>query len=232
MAKAKILVVDDDPKVVQLLRANLSVEGYEVIAAQDGAEGLALVESELLDLVILDLVMPSLDGLELTRRIREFSEVPIIMLTARSSEVDLVQGFDAGADDYLTKPFSVNELLVRVRAVLRRTKFPTQIVNRPPIRVGDLLIDLAQRRVEVRGQEVSLTPIEYRLLEYLAINLGRVMLHQDLLQHVWGPEYREEIEYVRVYIRYLRQKIEESPSEPKYIVTKPGAGYMLQEPET
>ena len=232
MAKAKILVVDDDPKVVQLLRANLSVEGYEVIAAQDGAEGLALVESELLDLVILDLVMPSLDGLGLTRRIREFSEVPIIMLTARSSEVDLVQGFDAGADDYLTKPFSVNELLVRVRAVLRRTKFPTQIVNRPPIRVGDLLIDLAQRRVEVRGQEVSLTPIEYRLLEYLAINLGRVMLHQDLLQHVWGPEYREEIEYVRVYIRYLRQKIEENPSEPKYIVTKPGAGYMLQEPET
>lgn len=231
-AKAKILIVDDDPKVVQLLRANLTIEGYEVNTAQDGAEGLELLESELPDLAILDLVMPKMDGYELTRRIREFSSVPIIILTARSSELEIVQGFDVGADDYLTKPFSVNELLVRVRAVLRRSKFPSEIVNRPPVRIGDLLIDFGLRSVEVRGNPVALTPIEYRLLEYLASNLGRVVLHQDLLQHVWGPEYRDEIEYVRVYIRYLRQKIEENPSEPKYIITKPGAGYMLQEPET
>lgn len=230
MAKARVLVVDDERRVVQLLQANLAVEGYEVLVAEEGAQALAMVAEEEPDLVILDLMLPGMDGYETTRRIREFSAVPIIMLTARSGEMDIVRGFDAGADDYLTKPFSVNELLVRVRAVLRRSKYPEQIVSRPPLRIGEMVIDFAQRRVTVRGQEVQLTPLEYRLLTYLAGNVGRVMLHRDILQHVWGPEYAEEIEYVRVYIRYLRQKIEQDPSNPQYIITKPGAGYMIQEP--
>ena len=231
MAKAQILVVDDDPRIRQLVHANLTVAGYDVAVAEDGAQGIEMIRTEQPDLVILDLVMPKVDGFEVARRMREFSPVPIIMLTARSSEVDIVRGFDVGADDYLTKPFAVNELLVRVRAVIRRTKYPSEVVNREPLQVGDLVIDFAQHRVEVRGEEVALTPIEYRLLAYLATNLGTVMLHQDILRNVWGPEYRDETEYLRVYVRYLRQKIEEVPSEPRYLITKPGAGYMLQTPE-
>lgn len=231
MAKAKVLVVDDEPRVVQLVRANLGVEGYEVLVAEDGAQALSMAQSEAPDLVILDLMLPKLDGYEVARRIREFSSVPIIMLTARSGEVDIVRGFDAGADDYLTKPFSVNELMVRVRAVLRRSKFPEEIVARQSFQAGDLVIDFAQQRVTVHQQEVALTPLEYRLLTFLASNAGRVVLHEDILRHVWGPEYRDEIEYVRVYIRYLRQKIEKDPSHPEYIITRPGAGYMLRLPE-
>ena len=231
MAKARILVVDDDSHILQLIHANLTVAGYDVAMAEDGAQGLKMVQAEQPDLVILDLVMPKVDGFEVARRIREFSPVPIIMLTARSGEVDIVRGFDVGADDYLTKPFAVNELLVRVRAVLRRTKYPSEVVNREPLQVGDLAVDFAQHRVTVRGEEVALTPIEYRLLSYLAMNLGRVMLHKDILRNVWGPEYRDETEYLRVYVRYLRKKIEEASSDPKYLITKPGAGYMLQAPE-
>ena len=231
MAKARILVVDDDSHILQLIHANLTVAGYDVAMAEDGAQGLEMIQAKQPDLVILDLVMPKVDGFEVARRIREFSPVPIIMLTARSSEVDIVRGFDVGADDYLTKPFAVNELLVRVRAVLRRTKYPSEVVNREPLQVGDLVIDFAQHRVTVRGEEVALTPTEYRLLSYLAMNLGRVMLHKDILRNVWGPEYRDETEYLRVYVRYLRQKIEEVSSDPKYLITKPGAGYMLQAPE-
>jgi DNA-binding response OmpR family regulator len=165
------------------------------------------------------------------RRVREISAVPIIMLTARNNETDIVRGFDVGADDYLTKPFSVNELVVRVRAVIRRTKYPEEVMNRQPLVTGQISIDFAQHRVLVRGQEVALTPLEYRLLSYLASNQGRVMLHADILRHVWGPEYREESEYLRVYVRYLRQKIEQDPSAPQHIITKPGAGYMFQAAE-
>ncbi len=231
MDKAKILAVDDSPRIRQLVQANLSVAGYEVTTARDGDEALAKLEHTPYNLVILDLVLPKVDGYEVARRIREFSAVPIIMLTARNNEVDIVRGFDVGADDYLTKPFSVNELLARVRAVIRRTQFPEEIVTREPLVAGEITIDLAQHRVLVRGQEVALTPLEYRLLSYLATNQGRVMLHEDILRHVWGPEYREESQYLRVYVRYLRQKIEQDPSAPKYIITKPGAGYMFQAPE-
>jgi len=231
MDKVRILAVDDNPRIRQLLQANLSVEGYEVSTARDGAEALAELERRPYDLVILDLMLPKKAGYEVARRIREVSAVPRIMLTARNSEADIVRGFDAGADDYLTKPFSVNELIVRVRAVIRRTKFSEEIVSRQPLVAGEITIDLAQHRVLVRGQEVSLTPLEYRLLTYLASNQGRVMLHEDILRHVWGPEYREESEYLRVYVRYLRQKIERDPSKPKYIITKPGAGYMFQAAE-
>lgn len=231
MAKAKILAVDDNPLVIRLLKANLSVEGYDIAVAQDGPSALEKVVEENPDLVILDLVIPEIDGYEVARRIREFSPVPIIMLTARSSEADIIRGFDAGADDYLTKPFSVKELLVRVRAVIRRSKYINEIVNRPPLAVGDIVIDYAKHHVQVRGEEVNLTPIEYRLLTFLATNMGRVMLHEDILRNVWGEEYRDETDYLRVYVRYLRQKIEENPSDPRYLITKPGAGYMFQMPQ-
>jgi two-component system KDP operon response regulator KdpE len=228
MSIAKILVVDDEPHVVRLAEANLRAAGYEVVSAADGRTALAMAERELPDLIILDIMLPSLDGYEVCRRIREYSAVPILMLTARSSEIDLVRGFDVGADDYLVKPFSVNELLVRVRAVLKRSKFLQEIIQHPPLVVGGLAIDFAKRRVMVRGTEIKLSPTEYKLLTKLALNADRVILHQDLLRDIWGPEYRTETEYLRVYIHYLRQKIEDDPANPKRIITHPGVGYMFR----
>lgn len=232
MSIAKILVVDDEPHMVKLVEANLRAAGYEVVSAVDGRTALAAAERELPDLIILDIMLPGIDGYEVCRRIREYSAVPILMLTARSSEIDLVRGFDVGADDYLEKPFSVNELLVRVRAVLKRSKFVQEIIQHPPLVVGDLTIDFAKRRVTVRGTEIKLSPTEYRLLTKLALNANRVILHQDLLRDVWGPEYRTETEYLRVYIHYLRQKMEDDPANPKRIITHPGAGYMFRTSET
>jgi two-component system KDP operon response regulator KdpE len=230
VSKDKVLVVDDEPHVVQLLRANLTIEGYEVLVAEDGKQALEILKNQTPDLMILDLMLPGLDGYEVTQRAREFSTIPIIMLTARSNEIDIIRGFDAGADDYLTKPFSTNELMVRVRAVLRRAKYPEELMGRPPFKAGDLYIDFAQHLVKIGEREIKLTPLEYRLLAFLASNAGRVVLHEDLLRHVWGPEYREETEYLRVYIRYLRQKIEKDPSRPEYLLTRPGAGYMFKIP--
>jgi two-component system KDP operon response regulator KdpE len=230
VADTKILVIEDNPTVIRLLKANLSMEGYELLTAQNGIQGLDMAAEKNPDLIILDLVIPEMDGYEVARRIRRFSAVPIIMLTARSSEADIVRGFEAGADDYLTKPFSVKELLVRVRAVLRRSKFPGEIVKRPPLELNGLTIDFAKRHIIVRGKKVSLTPLEYRLLTYLVFNRGRVMLHEEILRNVWGEEYRDEVDYLRVYIRYLRQKIEKEPSNPEYIITKSGVGYMFQVP--
>jgi two-component system KDP operon response regulator KdpE len=232
MSIAKILVVDDEPHMVKLLEANLRAAGYEVVGAVDGRTALASAERELPDLIILDIMLPGIDGYEVCRRIREYSAVPILMLTARSSEIDLVRGFDVGADDYLEKPFSVNELLVRVRAVLKRSKFVQEIIQHPPLAVGDLTIDFAKRRVTVRGTEIKLSPTEYKLLTKLALNADRVILHQDLLRGVWGPEYRTETEYLRVYIHYLRQKMEDDPANPKHIITHPGVGYMFRASET
>lgn len=234
MSIAKILVVDDEPHMVKLVEANLRAAGYEVVSAVDGRTALAAAERELPDLIILDIMLPGIDGYEVCRRIREYSAVPILMLTARSSEIDLVRGFDVGADDYLEKPFSINELLVRVRAVLKRSKFVQEIIQHPPLAVGDLTIDFAKRRVTVRGTEIKLSPTEYKLLTKLALNANRVVLHQDLLRDVWGPEYRTETEYLRVYIHYLRQKMEDDPANPKRIITHPGAGYMFRtsEPES
>ncbi len=231
LSQARLLIVDDEPDVVELIRASLESVGYEVTSATDGRQALEMAETEMPDLIILDIMLPGLDGYEVCRRIREFSAVPIIMLTARSAEVDLVRGFDAGADDYLTKPFAINELLARVKAVLRRSKFPDEIVNRPALTAGEVTIDFARRRVTVRGREVKLSPTEYRLLSLLASNAGRVMLHQELLRRVWGPEYREATEYLRVYVRYLRQKIEREPAHPQFILTQPGVGYMFNTPE-
>jgi DNA-binding response OmpR family regulator len=229
--KATILVVDDERNVRKLVKANLESSNYAVLTAADGAEALRTIEREVPDLVILDLMLPKVDGYTVCRRIREFSTVPVIMLTARSAEVDLVHGFKVGADDYLTKPFSITELLMRVQAVLRRSKWPEEILTRHGFTVGPIEIDFAQHRVTVDGKEIKLTPTEYRLLAYLASNANRVIPHRELLRAVWGPEYGEETEYLRVYMRYLRQKLEAEPSNPRYLLTQPGAGYMLYQPD-
>jgi len=225
--KPTVLIVDDEPHVVRLVQANLQASGYSVLAASDGRSALDLLAERDPDLVILDVMMAGLDGYEVCRRVREYSDVPIIMLTARGAEVDRLAGFDVGADDYLVKPFAVSELLARVRAVLRRTKYPGEVRNRPLFQAGGLEIDFARRAVTVRGQPVDLSVTEYRLLTTLARNPNRVLLHEELLREVWGPEYHDEKEYLRVYIRYLRQKIEEDPSNPRLILTHPGAGYSL-----
>jgi DNA-binding response OmpR family regulator len=227
----KILVVDDEPRVIRLVSEVLKAVGCQVIAAASGEPAIEMVALEQPDLVLLDILLPrGPDGYEVCRRIREFSVVPVIMLTAKAQESDVLRGFDVGADDYLTKPFSAKELVARVRAVLRRTQRPEEAVT-TTLTCGELEINFARRTVEVRGEGVSLTRTEYALLRQLALNANRVMLHQDLLTTVWGPEYRDDIDYLRAYIRYLRQKLEENPHEPRYILTTPGVGYMLACPE-
>jgi two-component system KDP operon response regulator KdpE len=223
--------VEDEPYVLKLIKANLESSGFRVLTATDGLEAVQAVEQELPDLVLLDIMLPKMDGYAACRRIREFSAVPVIMLTARSAQVDLVHGFEVGADDYLTKPFDVTELLMRVSAVLRRSKWPEEVLTRQEFKVGPIEIDFAQHRVSVEGNDVKLTPTEYRLLAYLATNPNRVISHRELLRAVWGPEYGDETEYLRVYMRYLRQKLEPEPSNPRYLLTQPGAGYMLYQPE-
>jgi two-component system KDP operon response regulator KdpE len=223
----KILVVDDEPRVVRLVSEVLEAVGYQVIAAASGEPAIEMVALEQPDLVLLDILLPhGLDGYEICRRIREFSEVSVIMLTAKAQESDVLHGFDVGADDYLTKPFSAKELVARVKAVLRRTQRPEEMVT-TTLTCGELEINFARRTVKVRGEKVSLTRTEYALLRQLALNANRVMLHQDLLTTVWGSEYRDDIDYLRAYIRYLRRKLEVDPSNPRYILTSPGVGYML-----
>ena len=227
-----ILVVDDEPRLVRLVRDVLQAVGYRVITAGDGQTALELLALEQPDLVLLDILLPKgMDGYEVCRRLREFSSVPVIMLTARAREGDKLQGFDAGADDYLTKPFSSRELIARVRAVLRRSKAPEEVQGSAEFVCGALRIHYAQHRVFVGGKEVSLTPTEYDLLRQLALNANCVILHEQLLSSVWGPEYRDDVDYLRAYIRYLRRKLEPDPSHPKYILTTPGVGYMLSCPE-
>lgn len=228
---AHVLVVDDEARLVTLVRKNLESMGYKVSTAGDGKTAISLLELEDFDLIILDLMLPDIDGYDVCRHIREFSNVPIIMLTARSDETEKVRGLDLGADDYLTKPFHAQEMLARVRAVLRRTKLPLQAKKQPVLTVRDLCIDFARRQVTVRGERVKLSPTEYKLLYELATNAGRVLLHDELLRRVWGSEYRDEVEYLRVYIRYLRQKLEEDPAKPRYILTEPGVGYCFVLPE-
>ena len=222
----KILVVDDQPRVVRLASQVLAAVGFQVLAASNGETALEMVALEKPDLVLLDILLPpGIDGYQICRRIREFSNVPVIMLTAKAQEEDLLAGFDAGADDYLTKPFSAKELVARVKAVLRRAQRVEE--KTATVTCGDLEIDLARRIVQVRGEVVSLTRTEYALLRQFALNPDCVLLHQDLLTAVWGPEYRDDIDYLRAYIRYLRRKLEVDPSSPRTIITAPGIGYML-----
>jgi two-component system KDP operon response regulator KdpE len=227
----KILVVDDEPRVVRLVSEVLKAFGYQVIAAASGEPAIDMVALEQPDLVLLDIRLPGdLDGYKVCRRIREFSDVAVIMLTAKALERDMLDGFDAGADDYLTKPFSAKELVARVKAVLRRTQRPEEKVT-TAFTCGNLEINFAQHIVSISGRRIPLTRTEYALLRHLALNANRVVLHQELLIEVWGPEYRDDVDYLRAYIRYLRRKLEEDPAHPNYILTSPGVGYMLACPD-
>ena len=223
----RILVVEDQPRVVRLVSEILKAVGYQVMVAGDGKHALEMVSLEQPDLVLLDVLLPGdIDGYEICRRLREFSAVPIIMLTAKARDDDILTGFDAGADDYLTKPFNAKELLARVKAVLRRSQRPEEMTM-ATFACGELEIDYARHVVTRDGENMSLTRTEYALLRELALNANRVLSHPDLLTAVWGPEYRDELDYLRAYVRYLRRKIEADPSNPTYIVTLPGVGYML-----
>ena len=227
--KITILTADDDPQLLRLVARNLQFEGYEVITASDGQQALEEIESHALDLVLLDVMMPRMDGFTVCQRVREFSAVPIIIVTARGQDQDKVRGLDLGADDYLTKPFSVDELLARVRAVLRRAQFVNneQQTTHSAISIGELTIDYTQHAVTLAGQEITLTPIEYRILAYLAQNAGRVVTQDLLLEHVWGSEYTGESHMLQVNVNRLRRKLEPTPTHPRYILTKVGVGYQL-----
>lgn len=230
MSDQRILLVDDEPKLVRLVWEVLTATGFDVIATGSGREAVQKVALEQPDLVLLDIVLADeVDGYEVARQVRKFSDVPIIMLTARVEESDLLHGFDAGADDYITKPFSSKELLARVRAVLKRAGQEGATVAE--IVCGDLEIDLARRRVTREGKNIHLTRTEFDLLQELATHLNQVLLHDKLLTSVWGPEYRDDLDYLRAYIRYLRRKLEIDPSNPRYIVTYQGVGYMLECPD-
>jgi two-component system KDP operon response regulator KdpE len=223
----RILVVDDEERMVRFIRLNLEYDGFQVIEAFNGAQAIEQVRSNLPDLVLLDVMMPDIDGFEVLRIIREVSSVPVIMLTAKSEEDDRVRGLELGADDYITKPFSPRELVSRVRAVLRRTEGASGATH-GLIEVDDRLrLDFDRREIWVDDELVKLRPTEYRLLYHLVQNAGWVVTHDQLLQKVWGYEYRDEPHYVRLYINYLRQKLEEEPSDPKYILTERGVGYRF-----
>ena len=224
-----ILVVDDEPRIIEAVSMNLELEGYQVSAARNGYEALQKLTEDLPDLIILDVMMPEIDGFETLGKIREVSTVPVIMLTVKGEEIDKVKGLDLGADDYVTKPFSPKELVSRVKAVLRRVEMPTP-APKTEIRVDDSLsIDFSHRKVMVKGKEVHLRPTEYRLLYHLVSNAGHVLTHETLLRRVWGYEYRDEDHYLWLYITYLRQKLEEDPKHPKYILGERGIGYRFKE---
>lgn len=226
-----ILIVDDEPRIRDFVRLNLELEHYRVEEAENGQEALEKVRDLLPDLVVLDVSMPVMDGFEALAEIREVSTVPVIMLTVRQSEADKIRGLDLGADDYLAKPFSPPELLSRIRALLRRSFMAPPTRKTSIIVDPDLTIDFSKREVLVRGEKVLLRPTEYRLLYHLVSNAGRLLTHETLLSKVWGHEYRDESHYLRLYITYLRQKLERDPAHPKYILTERGLGYRFKELE-
>jgi two-component system KDP operon response regulator KdpE len=224
----RILVVDDEPRMIGFIRMNLELEGYQVLEAHTGLEALEAIRTQLPDLVLLDVMMPQLDGFETLRMLREFSSIPVIMLTAKGEEDDKVYGLELGADDYVTKPFGSRELSSRVRAVLRRADMPSASPEQAVLKIDDRLsVDFNRREVIVEGQHIKLRPTEYRLLYHLIENAGWTVPHEQLLAKVWGYEYRDETHYVRLYVNYLREKIEEDPSNPKYILTERGVGYRF-----
>jgi len=225
----RILVVDDEPRMIGFIRMNLELEGYQVIEAHNGLEALDAVRTQLPDVILLDVMMPELDGFETLRMLREFSSIPVIMLTAKGEEDDKVFGLELGADDYVTKPFGPRELSSRVKAVLRRAEMPNA-PERALLKIDERLsVDFNRREVIVNGQHIKLRPTEYRLLYHLIENAGWTVTHEQLLAKVWGYEYRDETHYVRLYINYLREKIEEDPANPKYILTERGVGYRFMD---
>ena len=223
-----VLVVDDEKSLRDFVRRNLEARHYKVLTASNGLEALAAFNNENIDLVILDLMMPHLDGLETTRRIRETSKTPIIILTALGEESDKVQAFDMGADDYLTNPFGVGELMVRIEAVLRRARWLEPSSNEEQLVRGDIRVDMERHLVTVKDSPVDLTPTEFNLLVYLLKHAGRVLSHRVILQNVWGMEYGNEAEYLRVYIGRLRQKIESDALNPRHLFTEHGMGYRFE----
>jgi DNA-binding response OmpR family regulator len=225
--KKRILVVDDEPRIRRFVRMNLDLEGYEVTEADDGLAALNKVRDVLPDLVLLDVMMPDMDGFETLERIREVSSVPVIMLTVKSDEEDRIRGLDLGADDYVTKPFSPRELSSRIRAVLRRVEPTKPSAGEPLVIDEDLAIDFPRRQVIARGEPIKLRPTEYRLLSHLVENAGWIVPQETLLAKVWGPEYRDDNQLLRLYITYLRKKIEPDPSNPRYILTERGVGYRF-----
>ncbi len=226
---ATILVVDDEPKLVRLVREVLTATGYKVLSASKGKQAIERVAVEQPELLLLDIVLADdIDGYEVARRVREFSDLPIVMLTAKARESEVLRGFEVGADDYLTKPFSAKELLARVRAVLNRAQQAEGEGAEAEILCGDLLIDLARHRVSREGHIIHLTRTEFSLLRELATHRNKVLTHEELLSAVWGEEYRDDLDYLRAYIRYLRKKLELVPAEPEMIITVQGVGYMLE----
>jgi len=228
MHRPRILIVDDDLAIIKFVQANLKAEDYETLTAMDGAEALQTIEMELLDLIILDIMMPKVDGFEICRQLREWSQIPVIMLSARGDEEDKVRCLDLGADDYITKPFAVGELLARVRAVFRRTEVVRAAPVQPSFSCDNIDINFVERRVAIADREVKLTPTEYNLLQELVLNAGKVLTHTHLLSKVWGPEYRDEREYLHVFIRRLRNKLEPDRTNPRYILSVPGVGYQFK----
>jgi len=229
--KEKILVIDDDPRFVRLVDRVLAQNGYEVLKSSGGQEGLKLLYSQQPDLILLDVVMPRMNGWQVCERIRDISDVPIIMLTGnRAAEDDIVCGLNYGADDYLIKPVGNRELLARIRATLRRTALAPPPQIKPGITYTDsyLKVDIARRQIVVNGQRTKLTPREFRLFAMLLENAERILTHRQLLEGVWGWEYTDDLDYVRIYISHLRQKIEPDPPRPQYILTEPGVGYYFQ----
>ena len=230
--KSVVLIVDDEPEILRALRAGLAAQGYEILAASTGEEALNLAASRSPNLVILDVMLPgAIDGLEVCRRLRQWSDLPIIMLSALGQERQKVAALDIGADDYLTKPFGMSELTARVRAALRRNRARPASSELPNAEFDDVTIDFARRIVTKAGEEIRLTPYEYEILRFLAQNADRVITHRLLLGEVWGPEYVEDTQTLRVHIGHLRRKIEADPARPTLIVTEPGVGYRLKSSE-
>ncbi|MBO9308756.1 MAG: response regulator transcription factor [Chloroflexi bacterium] len=226
--RLRVLVVDDEPRMIGFIRMNLELEGFQVIEATDGIRALEAIRTQLPDIVLLDVMMPNLDGFETLRMLREFSNLPVIMLTAKGEEDDKVKGLELGADDYITKPFSPRELSSRIRAVLRRAESAAATPERAILKIDDRLsVDFNRRAVIVNGELIKLRPTEFRLLYHLIENAGWTVTHEQILAKVWGYEYRDETHYVRLYVNYLREKIEEDPAHPKYILTERGVGYRF-----
>ena len=229
MNSGRILVVDDEPQIRRVMRTALAANGYEAFEARTGEEALEMLREDNPDLILLDMNMPGIGGMAACREIRAVSDAAIIVLSVRDSENDKIAALDAGADDYITKPFSVNELMARIRANLRR--LPTLSEQTAPIAVSnELTIDLSQRKVIVRGQTVRLTPKEFDLLQYLLSNANKPVAHRKLLQTIWGPDYGDQVEYLRVFVSQLRKKIEADPARPRYILTEPWVGYRFVMP--
>jgi DNA-binding response OmpR family regulator len=229
MVDAKILVVDDEPKLVRLLHEILTASGYEVVAARSGEQAIEMTAIEQPDLVVLDIMLAGeIDGNETASRIREFSDVPIIMLTAKVRDADVLKGFQMGADDYIKKPFNSKEFLARIQALLYRAQAQSSKPKLPEIICGDIRINVSRRKVYLDEREIHLTPTEYKLLHELAIHRNQALPHAQLLTAVWGPEYRDDFDYLRSYIHLLRRKIEADPANPKIILRIPGFGYMLE----